>query len=751
MVLNTPGRARHNAVLSGLLLIVPLGVALSRGPAGIGEGAYAAFHIAEMLVEGHGFPYVAAAGQPQVASPLAIGGLMAMSALRLSLPWITLVLGAAAWSLATLAVLDIGRRIGQPGAGTLAALVIAFSPGTVAPAVLATHVPWVVCLAWWATWSTVVDAPLAQTALLCGMLALEVDVATIMVAAFLLIWRWRRSGRWPLGTTAVVAVVLTAWIALARMGWVATPAVARDLSQVGRQFLQLTGESEFYWFLPLWAAIGVVAATRLGFRFAGPIWIGALLLSGSSTAWAVFTMLSACWVGLGVAEVAQWLAEERMLRLAPRIVLFVVGLLGVAPLLLAQTASLRQRRSPYTPMAQELLIEAATYVQAQSEPDEVVFSSARVGYLARRPTVVYQGLDRQVKTLSETVTIAERQSPNWCVSTRSLGWQDMQRTGWFQSVYFPVATFTSDYTPLSPVTVWQRRPDRFEIGAYEPLNVRLPGGRFWVGYRYTPARISPGDTVSVTLYTHEPQATEEARRATVYLRSPGAGGRLAQVAAPDVRSLALSDPDIGRVVAEHFSLSTDADLSVGAYYLSASVLERDADRFAQIYQDDLVFPIDRVTLGYVVVPWTGEPVDAVPIGANLGDRATLVAYATSEGVAPGSALEVILYWQGRPGAREATSQHFVFVHLLDAGGNLVAQHDGPPAEGRYPVSAWSPAETVPDTHTLNLDPTLPPGEYRLQAGMYTWPTLERLAAWDAAGDPLDNGVVVLGEVTVPAR
>jgi hypothetical protein len=46
------------------------------------------------------------------------------------------------------------------------------------------------------------------------------------------------------------------------------------------------------------------------------------------------------------------------------------------------------------------------------------------------------------------------------------------------------------------------------------------------------------------------------------------------------------------------------------------------------------------------------------------------------------------------------ADYSVAVHLLDAGGRLVAQADGPPDAGRYPTSLWSPGETIQDRRSL---------------------------------------------------
>jgi hypothetical protein len=60
----------------------------------------------------------------------------------------------------------------------------------------------------------------------------------------------------------------------------------------------------------------------------------------------------------------------------------------------------------------------------------------------------------------------------------------------------------------------------------------------------------------------------------------------------------------------------------------------------------------------------------------------------------------------------------VFVHLLDAAGNIVAQGDGVPMGGRYPTYAWEVGEQIIDSRAITLPADLMPGQYRLIVGLY---------------------------------
>jgi hypothetical protein len=83
----------------------------------------------------------------------------------------------------------------------------------------------------------------------------------------------------------------------------------------------------------------------------------------------------------------------------------------------------------------------------------------------------------------------------------------------------------------------------------------------------------------------------------------------------------------------------------------------------------------------------------------------------------------------------------VFVHLAAADGTPTAQHDGEPAAGIRPTTAWQPGEVIQDRHGVLLPPDMPPGEYRLIVGLYDALTGARLPV-TLAGQPQGDSLVL---------
>jgi hypothetical protein len=96
---------------------------------------------------------------------------------------------------------------------------------------------------------------------------------------------------------------------------------------------------------------------------------------------------------------------------------------------------------------------------------------------------------------------------------------------------------------------------------------------------------------------------------------------------------------------------------------------------------------------------------------------------------PGDHLYLTLTWQAtRPFDRDLK----LFLHLLDAAGQLVAQVDplagaGAGSQGMdYLTSQWAPGELILDEVAVDIPPDTPPGPYRLALGLYDANTLQRL-------------------------
>ena len=119
-----------------------------------------------------------------------------------------------------------------------------------------------------------------------------------------------------------------------------------------------------------------------------------------------------------------------------------------------------------------------------------------------------------------------------------------------------------------------------------------------------------------------------------------------------------------------------------------------------------------------------------PLDVDFNRQLTLTGYQVNPALVPGSPLTLTLFWQ----ADAPIDVDFtVFVQLVDAENNIVAQKDSKPQEGHYGTPYWQPGEQIIDAHTLLIPTDTPPGEYALLVGLYDPATGYRLQILDEAG------------------
>jgi len=130
--------------------------------------------------------------------------------------------------------------------------------------------------------------------------------------------------------------------------------------------------------------------------------------------------------------------------------------------------------------------------------------------------------------------------------------------------------------------------------------------------------------------------------------------------------------------------------------------------------------------------------------ATVADIGEIIGYTRTVAIA-GQPMTVTLNWHAlRPADRDYT----VFVHLLDAKGQLQAQHDGQPDTGNFVTSRWSNGISFQDAHVLSLPANLTPGQYTLAAGVYDPATGGRLVMRDSNNVELPDRVLILEQIEV---
>jgi hypothetical protein len=107
---------------------------------------------------------------------------------------------------------------------------------------------------------------------------------------------------------------------------------------------------------------------------------------------------------------------------------------------------------------------------------------------------------------------------------------------------------------------------------------------------------------------------------------------------------------------------------------------------------------------------------ATAVYLPFGDHITLTGYTLNDDqFVPGDIVQVTLFWQT---AEPLDRRYKVFIHLVDASGQPIAQRDSEPGGGLNLTTVWQPGEVIRDNHGLLIPADVPPGQYSILLGLY---------------------------------
>jgi hypothetical protein len=139
------------------------------------------------------------------------------------------------------------------------------------------------------------------------------------------------------------------------------------------------------------------------------------------------------------------------------------------------------------------------------------------------------------------------------------------------------------------------------------------------------------------------------------------------------------------------------------------------------------------------------PAGAIPLSGpdEFAAKVRLLAYFLQSEARAGEPLYLNLYWQAQ---RTLTANLKAFVVLRDEYG-VVAQWDTQPVAPLAPSTGWAPGAVQYDPWRLDLPVGIPPGRYRLTAGLYDPANGQRLWLLARNGQ-LGGDEAALAEVTL---
>ncbi|MDP6793514.1 MAG: hypothetical protein QF660_05625, partial [Anaerolineales bacterium] len=265
-----------------------------------------------------------------------------------------------------------------------------------------------------------------------------------------------------------------------------------------------------------------------------------------------------------------------------------------------------------------------------------------------------------------------------------------------------------------------------------------------LGYSVTDYTSLPGETMQVTLYWRGREEMDSDYNLALNIHGrdmehiakldtwPGGGllptgDWLLGAVYADTYSIPLSrnavPPTLLRMDVSFWQDSLDERLSVTANGSAIGSLMLDVGRLLPIV---LVKEAPQIESGSTFLP-----------GITLAGH-TLLSDVGSE-------THFMLFWWGE---QPIYTDWTVFVHMLNATGEIVAQADGPPLNGDWPTSAWEPGHSVRESRRLDYSSALLPGEYSVLVGLYEPVSGLRADAYSPDGSEWPDRAVPLMTVRV---
>jgi hypothetical protein len=255
------------------------------------------------------------------------------------------------------------------------------------------------------------------------------------------------------------------------------------------------------------------------------------------------------------------------------------------------------------------------------------------------------------------------------------------------------------------------------VGMAYSVNVAFADQFQLLGYELDTRSVKPGDTLRVALYWRAHAPMDESYRVFVHLigQANRSAGGVDVIPARGAFPTVYWNP--GDILRDVVSIPVALDAPPGKYEIEVGAypVGKPGERLLTGTGDD------RVLIAAIkIAPRETAPGQSprTRIDANFAHQIELIGYDLNPNP---DVLQLTLYWRARAVPER---DYTVFIHALDANGQIITQVDQPPQNGNYPTSLWDAGEQIRDDYTLTMPAgTLP---QRVIVGLYRADTGERL-------------------------
>ena len=250
----------------------------------------------------------------------------------------------------------------------------------------------------------------------------------------------------------------------------------------------------------------------------------------------------------------------------------------------------------------------------------------------------------------------------------------------FQALRVPLESDgSSASTPIGNIDIsWPRTPPlRDNLAIQYPIDETF-NDLDLLGYNLDREDVIPGERILLTLFWEAANDIETVPSLSVHLDN---SRPLEMLSGRPTEAVPA-----GARWREQYFITVLRDVNAGTHMLTINV------------DSTLSVPLRTVTVSGAERIWSLPEMDH-PVNTLFDDRIALIGLSTD---VQDQQFVVELVWR----SQEILLEDFVvFVHALDADGNLLAQSDSHPMSGNRPTYTWLPDEFIADKHKLTVEAT----------------------------------------------
>lgn len=279
------------------------------------------------------------------------------------------------------------------------------------------------------------------------------------------------------------------------------------------------------------------------------------------------------------------------------------------------------------------------------------------------------------------------------------------------------------------------------LPAQHELSARFGSELVLLGYslqRNLPPR---GEPLLVELYWQPLGELRQDYELILELASLTDGRTFLRSARADVAGLGTSSWHPALYVADRRRLLLPADLPAAVYALRVAVRDPATGQYLRLETGEELLTLQSIHVLY------HQPLDIRPFPRQerflFGGEVQLIGYQLhTPSARPGGTIRATLYWRAE---RQVGTAWKRFAHLVEEGGEIVAQEDCWPVMGLYPTNLWLPQHNIADDVTIVIPPQARPGTMRLVVGLYDPTTMQRPPVLGTRSGQLESSAVLLPE------